>query len=134
MTPHFELRTLFLAIDEQRGRQRLSWAALAREVGVSASTIRRLSDADDAEADGVLQLLRWLAATPEDYVVDAQVKGHPLPSGEGGFIRVDMELVAIANNESGGARGRTRTSIQRLVETSQRSGQPVASFTRFSRV
>ena len=93
-----------------------------------------MADADDAEADGVLLLLRWLAATPEDYVVDTQVKGHPLPSGEGGFIRVDMELVAIANNESGRARGRTRTSIQRLVETSQRSRQPVASLTRFSQV
>lgn len=124
--------SFFLAIDVERRRQHLTWAALVRTVGVSASTIRRFGDADDAEADGVLALVRWLGATPEDYVVDTGVKGDLLPHREGSVVRVDMELVANANNEPSGARGRTRTSIQRLVGTAQRVQQPVASLTRLT--
>lgn len=128
----FDLRLLFCAIDSEREREHLSWAALARAVGVSSSTIRRFADADDAEADGVLALVRWLGVAPEDYVVDSQVKGQLLPHGEGPIVRVDMELVALANNESGGARGRTRTTIQRLAATAQQTQRSVASLTRTS--
>ena len=60
------------------------------------------------------------------------MSGNRLPAADGGYIRVDMELVAIANGDPTGARGRTRTTIQKLVEVAQRSGQPVASLTRFS--
>lgn len=50
----FDLQALFREIDAEREHQSLSWAALARQVGVAASTIRRFGEADDAEADGVL--------------------------------------------------------------------------------
>lgn len=132
VTPRFDLRGLFLAIDSERERRSLTWAALARQVGVAASTIRRFADADDAEADGVLALLSWLGDAPEDHVPGGVVSGQRLPTGETGFVRVDMELVAIANNESRGARGRTRTTMQHLVQVAQRSGRPVASLTRVS--
>ena len=64
----FDLQRLFRAVDAQRERHGLSWAALARQVGVAASTIRRFGEAEDAEADGVLALVIWLGAAPEDYV------------------------------------------------------------------
>ena len=51
MTTVFDLQALFHAIDVERQRQHLSWTALSRHVGVSASTIRRYSEANDAEAD-----------------------------------------------------------------------------------
>ena len=134
VTRLFDLRELFLAVDTERQRRGLSWAALAGEVGVAASTIRRFADADDAEADGVLALVRWLGAAPEDFVAGSTVRGDRLPVANGGSIRVDMELVAIANGNPNGAKGRTRTTIQRLVEVAQRVRQPVASLTRFSEV
>jgi hypothetical protein len=46
-------------IDELIEERGLTTAALAREVGVGASTIRRFRTADDAEADGVLALVAW---------------------------------------------------------------------------
>ena len=137
----FDLRRLFVAIDAERQLRGLSWAALAREVGVSAPTIRRFGVADDAEADGVLFLIRWLGAIPEDYVTDNSVPGVRLNDSGDGNVRVDMELVAkaVAASSAGtgarakaGANGRTRTTIQRLVEAAQRSGQPVAALTRLT--
>lgn len=133
-TPLFDLRGLFRAVDAERERQGLSWAALARRVGVAASTIRRFGDADDAEADGVLALVRWLGVAPEDYVAGDSVTGKRLPPADGGYVRVDMESVAVADDDPSGAAGRSRTSIQNLVAVAQRSGRPVASLTRRSEV
>ena len=133
-TPHFDLRGLFEAVDAERTRRGLTWAALARDVGVAAATIRRFGEADDAEADGVLALLRWLGGAPEDHVVGGTVRGEPLPHSDDGFVRVDMASVARADGDPRGARGRTRTSIQALVDVAQRSGLPVAALTRLSDV
>ena len=134
VTRPFELRELFLAVDVERKQQGLSWVALADQVGVAASTVRRFAEAEDAEADGVLALVRWLGTVPEDYVAGGAVRGVQLPVGDGGYIRVDMELVAMANGDPDGAKGRVRTSIQKLVAAAQRSRQPVSSLTRFSEV
>lgn len=40
---------------------------MAREIGVSGSTIRRTKNADDLEADGMLQMVRWLGLAPESF-------------------------------------------------------------------
>ena len=130
----FDLGRLFHSIDAERGMRKLSWAALSREVGVSTSTIRRFGAAHDAEADGVLALVRWLGVPPEDYINSKSVEGERLRPPGDGYIRVDRELIAKAEGDPLGARGRTRTTIQALVEAAQGSGQPVASLTRFSDV
>jgi ribosome-binding protein aMBF1 (putative translation factor) len=53
----FDLQQLFRSIDHARSDRGLTWAALARQVGVASSTIRRFESAADAEADGVLTLI-----------------------------------------------------------------------------
>ena len=99
----FDLRRLFDTIDAERNRQNLSWAALGRAVGVSPSTIRPFRNASDAEADGVLALVRWLGTAPELFVEGT--KGLPLaPSGQG-MVRVNMELIP---------QGRSRTTASTL--------------------
>ncbi len=133
-TPLFELRGLFLEVDAERERRGLSLAALAREIGVAASTIRRFGNRDDAEADGVLALVRWLGVAPEDFVSGSEVEGERLRSPGVGYVRVDMESVAKAAGDPRGAGGRTRTTIQNLVGVAQRSGRSVASLTRLSEV
>ncbi len=126
----FDLSHLFVEIDRERRRQGLSWTALARHVGVSSSTIRRLESADDAEADGVLALIDWLDMRPEDFVPGSAVRGRKLIRVEDGYIRVDMARVTAAQRESSPSRGRTRTTIQRLVQAAQGSHQPIAELTR----
>ncbi len=129
-TTVFDLQALFHAIDTERQRQHLSWTALSRHVGVSASTIRRYSQANDAEADGVLILIQWLATTPEDYITGNTITPERLPPPANGPVRVDMNRVANATQDPRGADGRTRTTIQRLVRAAQDTNQSVASLAR----
>jgi transcriptional regulator with XRE-family HTH domain len=133
-TPSFDLRALFEAVNVERERRGLSWAALSREIGVASSTIRRYANADDAEADGVLATLQWLDATPEHYINGGNVAGTRLQHASEGHVRVDMQIVAEANGDPRGANGRTRTTIQTLASTADRSGQPVASLTRLTEI
>lgn len=130
--PRFDLPGLLLAVDAERRRQGLSWAALSRHVGAAASTIRRFGEADDAEADGVLATVGWLGVAPEQFIKGGVAEAERLPDAGDGFVRVDMELVASASADLRCARGRTRTSIQALVEVAQRSRRTVASLTQLS--
>ncbi|MDQ3781992.1 MAG: hypothetical protein M3349_03525 [Actinomycetota bacterium] len=66
----FDVQKLYAALDKQRHDRGLSWAVVAREIGVSASTIRRTRIADDLEADGMLQMVRWLGLAPESFARD----------------------------------------------------------------
>ena len=133
-TARFDLGGLFEAVDAERRRRGLSWATLGRQVGVAPSTIRRFQHADDAEADGVLALVRWLDTAPEHYVPNGVVAGRALPiEGDGhGYVRVDLDLVVAATGDPRSSWGRTRTTIQRLVDAGQRSGRAVGSLTRWS--
>jgi hypothetical protein len=110
----------------------MSWAALARDVGVAASTIKRYSRATDAEADGVLALLRWLGVPPEDFVAKSSVRAELLRPFSDGMIRVDMCLVAELPSWSFRGGLGSRTSIQTLIRASQAAGRTVASLTRWS--
>lgn len=128
----FDLAALFGAIDAERSRRGLSWAAVSREVGVAASTIRRYEHADDAEADGVLGLVRWLGTAPEDFVVGGSMSpSQPLPDGAG-LVRVDMDRVAEVDPNRRSSRTRTRTTIQRLTAAAQRHARPIAALTRLA--
>lgn len=125
----FDLGKLSYRIDELSEERGLTMTALAREVGVAASTIRRFRTADDAEADGVLALIAWSGDPPEQFIADSLVSGTRLPPAGTGQIRVDMDLVVRARSGRGAP---TRTTIQRLVIAAQASGRTVASLTRWS--
>jgi len=126
----FDLGRLSARADQACKERRLTMAAMAREVGVAASTIRRYRTATDAEADGVLALIGWLGAPPEEFINDSSVDGIPLPPAGTGNIRVDMGLLVKA--ESGRGTAARRTTIQRLAGAAQASGRTVASLTRWS--
>jgi hypothetical protein len=74
----FSLRDLYAALDAQRQSRGLSWSQVASEINgppkgnsrrrLSASTVTGTRTRTVAEADGVLQMLRWLNRTPESFV------------------------------------------------------------------
>ncbi len=131
----FDLAALSRAINEQRTTRGLSWAELSRSVGVSPGTIRRFATASDAEADGVLALVRWLDLPPEHFVPDSTIAGSPLPACVGGahnVVRVDMMRVAELPSWTRSARPGGRTTVQALVSAVQASGATVASLTHLS--
>lgn len=75
----FDLGKLSCRIDELIEERGVTVAALARRVGMAASTIRRFKTAEDAEADGVLGLIAWTGDTPEQFIAESAVVGRPLP-------------------------------------------------------
>ncbi|MBT8207862.1 MAG: hypothetical protein HKN07_07185 [Acidimicrobiia bacterium] len=128
----FDLEHLSRSIERARADKNVTWGFISEEVGVSTSTIRRLATAADAEADGVLALVRWLGDPPERFITASKVPGEPLLPAGSGMIRVDMSLVA--RLAGSGSRGRvgSRTTIQRLARVAQASGRTIASLTRHS--
>jgi hypothetical protein len=77
LTSDFDLKALHAALDAQRRARGLTWAQATREIGtvgalprrpIATSTITGLTTKHVAEADGVLQMLRWLGRAPESFV------------------------------------------------------------------
>jgi len=128
----FDLRQLSRSIEQERAERGLTWKEVSAEVGVATSTIRRFANASDAEADGVLALIRWLDVPPEHFVAGSKVAGVRLPSVDSGVIRVDLSRVADLPTWPRQARAGSRTTIQRLTRAAQASEVPVASLTRWS--
>jgi len=64
----FNSKELYAALDAQREARNLSWREVAKEVGVSVSTISRTRAGGRMEVDGMLAMVAWLGATVETFV------------------------------------------------------------------
>jgi len=63
----FDAKALYAALDEQRRARGLTWADVARETGVAASTLKRTQDGGRLELDGALAMVTWLGRTVESF-------------------------------------------------------------------
>jgi hypothetical protein len=94
MIDDFDLRALYLALDAQRQARGLTWAQATSQINavgpvvrrhpIASSTITGLRTKRIAEGDGVLQMLRWLARSPESFM-RGLAEGHAaasLPSAD----------------------------------------------------
>jgi hypothetical protein len=73
----FDIDALYQAVDAQRQARGMTWAQAARAINglfehepvrpISVTTLTRIPDRTVLEADGVLQILRWLGRTPESF-------------------------------------------------------------------
>ena len=66
----FDAKSLHKALDEQRQRRDMSWADVSKEIGVSASTLRRTKDGGRVEVDGMLAMVNWLNEKVETFVIE----------------------------------------------------------------
>lgn len=66
----FDVKAMHKAIDEQRKRRNMSWADVSREIGVSASTLRRTNEGGRMEVDGMLAMVNWLNEKVETFVIE----------------------------------------------------------------
>ena len=64
----FDSKALHQAMDEQRKRRELTWTDVAKEIGVSASTIRRTKDGGRMEVDGMIAMVDWLGTRVETFI------------------------------------------------------------------
>lgn len=126
----FDLAALYAAVDAKREAESLTWAAVARDIGVAASTVKRFATAGDAEADGVLMAIRWLGTTPETFATSDADYGDLLPLGA--VVRVDMNQLRQTQSGIEIGPSRARTTIQKLVQIAAAEHRSIASLTRIS--
>lgn len=63
----FDVKALFATLDDERRARGLSWAQLQADVGVSASTMRRMANGGRMELDGAVFILQWLGRAAEEF-------------------------------------------------------------------
>ncbi|MEV5413167.1 helix-turn-helix transcriptional regulator [Thermopolyspora sp. NPDC052614] len=71
---------LYATLDAARRERGLSWRQLAREVGVSPSTMTRLANDYRPDVDAFAALVRWLGLPAEDFMIDeddGEVRAEP---------------------------------------------------------
>jgi len=68
----FDAIALHKALDEQRERRDMSWGDVSKEVGVSASTLRRTKEGGRMEVDGMLAMVYWLNEKVETFVIETR--------------------------------------------------------------
>ncbi len=88
----FSLKALYEAIETQRQARGLTWQQAVLEINlgldsasgrhpIALSSVKGLQTKAVAEGDGVLQMIRWLERTPENFVPGREhAEGHPLPN------------------------------------------------------
>ena len=64
----FDAKALHKALDDQRIRRDMSWSEVSKEIGVSASTLRRTKDGGRMEVDGMIAMVDWLGEKVETFL------------------------------------------------------------------
>lgn len=83
-SPGVNVQTLHAALDAARTEKGLSWRQLAKELGVSASTISRMANGLKPDVSAFAAMTTWLRMPAETFYV----------SSEGESAKGDPELVA----------------------------------------
>lgn len=64
----FDAKALHQALDEERSRRGMTWTEISKEIGVSASTLRRTKDGGRMEVDGMIAMVCWLGEKVETFI------------------------------------------------------------------
>ena len=64
----FDAKALYEALDKRRIARGMTWAMVAAEMGVSATTVTRIRYGGRMEVDGMLAMVRWLGVPVERFV------------------------------------------------------------------
>jgi transcriptional regulator with XRE-family HTH domain len=91
---HFDAAAFYAALDSQRQSQRLNWKQVAREAGISASTLTRLAQGRRPDVDSLAALLTWSGLKADQFVVsDERAPTPPEPLAQvTAYLRADPHL------------------------------------------
>jgi hypothetical protein len=143
----FNIEQFFAAIDQQRQREELSWAALATAIWdqssvlnaqrhdhpISAATISKLADGKSLSCQHTLFVLRWLGVPAETFVTAPQpgTAGVPLPAADAAHrLRWNLAKLYASLNAARTARDATwqQTADRLGCSPSQLTGLRTAKF------
>lgn len=78
---YVDVSALHAALDEARMAKGLSWRELARQLGLSPSTMTRLGNKRSPDVNAFMVMVRWLNMPAEDFLTDhdeaTQVRDEP---------------------------------------------------------
>lgn len=80
-SPSVNVKALHAALDSARDAKELSWRQLAKEIGVSASTISRMANGLKPDVTAFAAMTTWLRMPAESFYVgvDAEAAERPEP-------------------------------------------------------
>ena len=141
------MQAFFAAVEDRRGAELLSWAAVARSIWqesadlnaqredhpISASTISGLGRRGDVSCQHALFVLRWLDRPPEDFIAEPRpgTAGVALPATDAAHrLRWDLLALYDALNASRLERGATwgAAAIRLHCTPNQLTGLRTAKF------
>lgn len=73
-----DVAALYAALDKEREARGLSWRTLAKEVGVSPSTLSRMANGQRPDVDAFAALSSWLGTDAQTYLV-SELSEQPQP-------------------------------------------------------
>lgn len=93
----FDVEMYFLALDEERVKRGLTWAALTRELNapfahrpdippIATSTVTGMRAKGGLNGNTVVHTMMWLGRAPEDFAPGHPVAPKPLPRLRKGFL------------------------------------------------
>ncbi len=84
---------LYSALDSKRKSSGISWRQLAKEAGVSPSTITRMKDNKRPDVDGFAALVQWLGMPADAFLPSSPKKVQADPAAEiMTYLRAKREL------------------------------------------
>lgn len=103
--PSVDVLALHAALDATRTARGLSWRQLAKELGISASTISRMANGLRPDVTAFAAMTTWLNMSADDFIVGATRQDEQEP-----------ELVAALAPLLRARRDLTETDVQYLEE------------------
>lgn len=73
----FDASAFYEALDAQRQSRRLTWKQVARESGVSASTLTRMAQGKRPDIDGLAALAAWSGLNADDFIRSEEARPEP---------------------------------------------------------
>ena len=71
---HLDVEALYAGLDARRKSKDLSWRDVAREVGVSPSTLTRMAQGKRPDVDGFAALVDWLGMPADAFLTVTNAK------------------------------------------------------------
>jgi transcriptional regulator with XRE-family HTH domain len=72
-----DVKALYAALDAKRRNLDLSWRLVAKEAGVSASTLTRMTQDKRPDVDSFAALVQWLGMSADRFLGVAQRQAEP---------------------------------------------------------
>jgi transcriptional regulator with XRE-family HTH domain len=91
---HFDAEAFYAALDSQRQSRRQTWKQVAREAGISASTLTRMAQGKRPDVNSLAALLTWSGLKADEFVIaDDRATARPEPLAQiTAYLRADPHL------------------------------------------